>query len=61
MFNSKSKTIMKKTYMTPILKMEDAMPANLLCESFTSNVGLEDGGGSNGDARTQEWNIWGEE
>lgn len=47
--------------MTPILKMEDAMPANLLCESFKSNVGLEPGGGSDGDARTEEWNIWGED
>ena len=41
--------------------MEDAQPANLLCESFNSNVDLTPGGGSDGDARAQEWSIWGDE
>ena len=49
---------MKKTYITPIVNVENAMPANLLCESFKSNVGLEPGGSSNGEAQAPEWNIW---
>ena len=54
---------MKKTYLTPIIKMEDAMPANLLCESFRTNAGLDQGSGSDGEARAPQtdWNIWGEE
>ena len=52
---------MKKTYITPVLNVESAEPANLLCESFNGgDTGLTPGGGSDGDARTQEWNIWGE-
>ena len=49
--------------MTPIVNVESAQPANLLCESFTSNVDLTPGGGSNGEARSPEcdWNIWGED
>ena len=56
-------TMMKKTYITPVLKMEDAQTASLLCESFygDENTGLTPGGGSDGDARTQEWNIWSDE
>jgi len=52
---------MKKTYLKPIVNVENAQPASLLCESFQSNVGLTPGGGSNGEARTQEWNIWGDD
>ena len=52
---------MEKTYVIPAVKVEYATPANLLCESFKSNVDLTPGGGSDGDARTQEWNIWGDE
>ena len=39
------------------------MPESLLCESFQSdsNVGLTPGGGSDGDARAQEWSIWGDD
>ena len=53
---------MKKTYITPTLNVENAMPESLLCESFHSNVGLEPGGGSDDDARAPEsaWDIWGE-
>lgn len=51
---------MKKTYMKPTLDVENAMPANLLCESFTSNLGLEPGGGSNGEAQAPEWDVWGD-
>lgn len=51
---------MKKTYIAPIVNVENAMPESLLCESFNSNVGLEPGGGSDGEARTQEWSIWGD-
>lgn len=55
--------VMKKKYLTPILSVDSAQPANLLCESFNSNVGLDDGGGSDGDARAPEtdWNMWGDE
>ena len=51
---------MKKTYITPTLNVENAMPESLLCESFHSNVGLEPGGASDEEARTQEsaWEIW---
>jgi len=52
---------MKKTYLKPIVKTESAMPVSLLCESFNSNVDLTQGGGSDGDARAQEWSIWGDE
>lgn len=54
---------MKKTYLKPILNVENAMPANLLCESFYGNegTGLQPGGGSDGEARAPEWNIWGDE
>ena len=54
---------MKKTYLKPIVNVENAMPANLLCESFHTNVGLEPDGGSDGDARAPQidWNIWGDE
>ena len=47
--------------MTPIVNVESAQPVNLLCESFQSNVGLTPGGGSDGEAHTQEWNMWGED
>ena len=47
--------------MTPIVNVESAQSANLLCESFQSNVGLGSGGGSDSEARTQEWNMWGED
>ena len=52
---------MKKTYLKPTVNVENAQPASLLCESFTTNVGLTPGGGSDGDARAQEWSIWGED
>jgi len=52
---------MKKTYIMPNVNVESAQPANLLCESFTSNVDLNPGGGSDGVARTEEWSIWGDE
>ncbi len=52
--------IMKRTYIKPIVKEESAQPANLLCESFKSNVGLTQGNGSDGEARTPEWNVWGD-
>ena len=52
---------MKKTYLKPTVNVENAQPASLLCESFTSNVGLTPGGGSADDARAQEWSIWGED
>ena len=55
---------MKKIYMTPIVKMENAQPTSLLCESFNSNVGIDGGNnGSNGDAHAKEddWDIWGAE
>ena len=54
---------MKKTYMAPTLNVEQAQPTSLLCESFTSNVGLEGGEGSSGTAHAPEssWDIWGEE
>ncbi len=53
---------MKKTYMTPVVQVENAQPANLLCESFKSNVDLTSSGtGSDGEARAQEWNMWGED
>lgn len=55
---------MKKTYMTPVVNVEKAQPTSLLCESFGSNVGIGNGGGSNGNAHTKEeeaWDIWGEE
>ena len=52
---------MKKIYLQPILNVENAMPANLLCESFKSNAGLESGGGSDGEAQAPEWNMWGDE
>ena len=53
---------MKKTYLKPIVNTRSAQPTNLLCESFYGNgdTGLTPGGGSNGEARTQEWNIWDE-
>ena len=61
MFNRKKNTlIMKRTYIKPIVKEESAQPANLLCESFKSNVGLTQGNGSDGEARTPEWNVWGD-
>jgi len=49
---------MKKTYLKPIVNTRSAQPTNLLCESFQTNVGLTPDGGSDGDARAQEWNIW---
>ena len=54
---------MKKTYMTPIVNIESAQPTNIICVSFDSNVGLEDGGGSNGNAHAPEsdWDIWADE
>ena len=53
---------MKKTYMTPATHVENAWPTNLICESFKSNVDLTSSGtGSDGEARTQEWNMWGED
>ena len=54
---------MKKTYMTPIVNVESAQPTNIICVSFDSNVGLEDGGGSNGNAHAPEsdWDIWADE
>lgn len=53
---------MKKTYMTPVVNVESAQPTSIIC--FSSNAGIGDGGGSNGDANTKEdnaWEIWGEE
>ena len=54
---------MKKTYMTPIVNVESAQATNIICVSFDSNVGLEGGSGSNGDAHAPEsdWDMWGEE
>lgn len=54
---------MKKTYITPLVNLENAQPANLLCESFKSNVDLEPSGGSDGNARAPEvdWDMWGDE
>ena len=53
--------IMKKTYLKPIVNTESAQPANLLCESAQSNVGLTQGEGSDGEARILGWNIWGDD
>ena len=54
---------MKKEYSTPIVNVESALPANLLCESLNNNANIEDGGGSDGSARAPEadWNLWGDE
>ncbi|MBR6032055.1 MAG: hypothetical protein IKP36_08870 [Bacteroidaceae bacterium] len=52
---------MKKTYLKPIVNTESAQPANLLCESAQSNVGLTQGEGSDGEARVLGWNIWGDD
>ena len=54
---------MKKTYLKPILNVDNAMPETLICVSFNSNAGLDSGGGSDGEARAPEidWNIWGDE
>ena len=52
---------MKQTYLKPIVNVENAQLTAFLCESFKTNVGLTSGGGSDGEARTQEWNIWGED
>ena len=51
--------------MIPALKLDNAQPTNIICVSIKgdSSTGLEDGGGSNGDAHAPEndWNIWGNE
>ena len=57
--------IMKKTYLMPTVKVEDAQPANIICSSFKSDddTGLSNGGGSTDVAHTKEgdWDIWGAE
>ena len=55
---------MKKTYMTPLLKVESAEITSIICTSFDSNVGISGGStGNGGEAHTKEedWDIWGEE
>ena len=53
---------MKKEYMKPIMNVDNAQPANIICVSFDSNVGLDGGDGSNGDAHAPEsdWDMWGD-
>ena len=51
---------MRKPYITPTLNVENAQPESLLCVSITSNVEITPGGGSDGNARAEEWNMWGE-
>lgn len=55
--------MMKNTYLTPIVKVDVAQPANLLCESLNNNAGIENGDGSGDDARAPEdnWDMWGGE
>lgn len=52
---------MKRTYIKPSLKEENAQPVSLLCESFKSNVDLSQGSGSDGEARAPEWDVWGDD
>ena len=55
--------MMKNTYLTPIVKVDVAQPANLLCESLNNNAGIENGDGRGDDARAPEanWDMWGGE
>ena len=54
---------MKKIYLQPTINVENAMPANLLCESFKGDdsTGLTDGGASGDAAHAPEWDLWGED
>ena len=54
---------MKKTYMQPTMNVESAQPSNIISTSFTGGggTGLVGGGGSDGEAHTKEWEIWGDE
>ena len=52
---------MKKMYLIPALKVEEAQAAQMLAESLAINTGTKVDGG---DALTKEdnaWEIWGEE
>ena len=52
---------MKKTYISPALRIEDAEAAQMLAESLAINTGINVDGG---DALTKEdnaWDIWSEE
>lgn len=54
---------MKKVYMQPIVREENAEPTNIICISIKgdSDTGLTGSGGSDGSAHTQEWDMWGDE
>ena len=50
--------------MTPIMNVESAQPANIICISFNGgDTGMSGGGGSDGEAHAPEtdWNVWGDE
>lgn len=52
---------MRKTYLIPAMKVEEAQAAQMLAESLSINTKTKVDGG---DALTKEdfaWNIWGEE
>lgn len=49
--------------MQPIVKEENAQPTNIICASIKGggDTGLSNGGGSDGNAHTHEWDMWGDE